>query len=171
MWGASWTLGAGSQISAPTGGARPVRPATPHLPAPRHVFGPAKWTASAGGALAVEPTAALTVQLNVDVIGHLRDVRDHPILKKHWLFGAASACGAYRLLGWLVPLLQIDLQLELVGESELRQLLFVCPALRITPWSRISVDVGLRVPVREETREEHRLSMGVNLGLTVDEVF
>lgn len=166
-WGARWILGAGARSSAPTGGARVVYPDSPHLGAPRHVFGPAKWTASAGAALAVELQELLTVQLNLDSIGHFRDVRAHPFEPKHWLFGAVAVAAAYQLLPWLVALLQVDLQLELYGHGQLRQLLFVGPALRFLAGHGLGVDVGLRAPIRQESSAEHRFSVGASLRLAL----
>jgi hypothetical protein len=166
-WGARWTLGAGARSSAPTGGARAVYPDTPHIGAPRHVFGPAKWTASTGAALAVELREVFTMQLNLDLIGHFRDLRDHPVEEQHWLFAAVAASTAYQLLPWLVALLQIDLQLELFGRGQRRQLLFIGPALRFLAGYGISVDAGLRAPVRQESSAEHRFSVGASLRLAL----
>lgn len=158
-------LGAGTQITAPTGHARRVQPPTPHVRAPSHSFGPATWTTSVGAGLAVVGSGHYSLQLNGDLVAHLRDAPGSPVTATHWIFGGLALGGALRVLPWLVALLHWDLQLELHGQNELRQLVFAIPALRIEPVDRIALDLGLRLPVRQETRNEHRLSFGLVLSL------
>lgn len=162
---ALWTVGVGAQATAPTGSARVVTPAAPHVPAPDHRFGPAEWTTSGGAGLAVAlPRIGLDLQLNADLLAHLWD-DDRTGALVGQLFGALALVGSYRLFPWLIPMLQIDLQLELYGEQKLRQLVLLCPALRFRPLPRIAIDLGARLPVRRETRDEHRLSVGLSISV------
>jgi hypothetical protein len=158
-WGWAWELGVGCQATAPTSGGRWVQPDAPHLPAPHHQLGPPGWTVAVGTGLAARPNPRAILQLNADLLGHVRDARDG-----YWLFGAVSLAAGWRPLSWLAPLLLLDCQLEMVGrQSALRQLVFAVPALRLHPTSRIAVDLGVRLPLRRETWEEHRLSIGATI--------
>jgi hypothetical protein len=164
--GIPWSVGAGTQLTAPTGGSRRVEPETPLLAAPFHEFGPSKWTASLGAGLVTRPAPNLHLQLNADLVAHLRDDRDTPGQATHWLFGALALSCAADWLDWLVPMVGVDLQLELRGRTHaLRQLIFISPALRLRPRPWLTVDLGLRAPVRQETRDEHRLSLGLTVGI------
>jgi len=157
--------GAGIQVSLPTGKARLVEPDNPVLSAPDVSFGPARWTLSGGTALALGPVAGFSMQLNGDLIGILRDAVDRPLIKEDWLFGAVALNLAYAGLPWLVPMVQVDAQFEIIGINPLRQLFFVGPALRVRPHPRVRVDVGVRIPVGAEAEKEHRLSVGVVLAV------
>jgi len=160
-WGWTWEVGAGCQATAPTSGRRWVQPDAPYLPAALHELGPPRWTVAVGAGLAARPNRSTILQLNADLLSHLRDAPDG-----YWLFGALSLTAGWRPLSWLVPLLLLDCQLEMVGRtSALRQLVFAVPALRLHPTSRVAVEVGVRLPLRRETWEEHRLSIGATISL------
>lgn len=152
------TLGAGVQITAPTGGARQVDPETPFVMAPPVTFGPSLWALSGGLGLAVGPWRGLAVQLNVDMVGMLRGEPDRPGHKEDWLFGGLALVISYDALPWLVPLIQLDTQLEFIGLSPLRQLIFLEPALRVRIHSRLALDLGVRIPLGSESEGEQRLS-------------
>lgn len=162
--GTPWALGLGLQGSAPTGGERSLQPATPLLPAPTHRFGPAAWSVGGGPRLAGEPGLDLALQLDLDLVGYLRDARDQPWLHRNWLFGAVALLVAYQRWVAVTPMLALDLQLEMYGrQPALRQLLFAAPALRLRPLPRLAVDLGLRVPLTPEAANEQRLSYGVTV--------
>ena len=162
--GTRWQIGVGVQVSAPTSEARTVAPDVPYLPVPPVMVGSGRWVVSHGPSLAVTWPWGLTAQVNTGLsmqaqTGELAWHRD-----PRW-FADASLSAVYRPLWWLAPMLQLDLQFELYGAPELRQLIFISPGLRLQPHQRLSVDLGLRIPIREETWQEHRLSVGVVVSL------
>ena len=161
LGGLPLTLGSGVQITAPTGGQRQVDPETPFVMAPPITFGPSLWALSGGLGLAVGPWRGLSVQLNADILGLLRDEPDRPQRKEEWLFGALALVVSYRVLPWLVPLIQLDTQLEFIGLNPLRQLVFLEPALRVRIHKRLALDLGVRIPLGSESENEQRLSASV----------
>ncbi len=164
--------GAGVQLTAPTGKERRVAPENLGVPVPAVSFGPALWTLSGGTGLSMGPLAGFSMQLNADLIGMLRDEEDRPNRKEDWLFVGLSTVFSYGGLPWLVPLVQIEAQLEIVGINPLRQLIFIGPALRIRPHSRVALDLGVRIPLGGESETEQAFSMGgvisVGMGRTGD---
>ena len=169
--GMSWQLGLGVQVATPTSEDRQGEPDTPYLAAPPVVMGSARWTLSHGPALAVSwPRRGLSAQLNAGLSVQVQ-TGALPWHRNPHLFGDASLAVIYQPLWWLAPMLLWDLQFELYGAPELRQLIFVSPALRVKPHPQVSVDLGLRIPIREETRMEHRLSVGIVISLELDGYF
>lgn len=165
-----WQIGVGVQVSAPTTEARQVEPEVPYLPTLPVIVGSARWVVSHGPSLAVTWPWGLTAQVNTGLsmqaqTGELSWHRD-----PRW-FAEGSLSAVYRPLWWLAPMLQLDLQLELYGAPELRQLIFISPGLRLRPHRRLTVDLGLRIPIREETWREHRLSVGVVIALDMTDFF
>lgn len=164
VWGRSCHLGLGLQVSAPTAGERWLQPETPILAAPRFQLGPARWTVSGGPAVAADPGAGFALQLNADLVGRVLRDRDDAIHDNDELFGALALMLAQRPVAWLTAMVVLDAQLELAGRQHaLRQLLFVEPALRVRPTPRIALDLGVRLPLRQETRDEQRFSLGFTL--------
>jgi len=168
LWGHFCHLGLGLQVSAPTAGERWLQPDTPILAPPRFQLGPARWTVSAGPAVAAGLGAGFALQLNADLIGRVLRDRQDTIHENDELFGALALLLAQQPVPWLTALVVLDVQLELLGRQHaLRQLLFVAPALRVRPTPRIALDLGIRLPLRQEARDEQRFSLGftVEIGL------
>jgi hypothetical protein len=159
---ARWLLGADLQASAPTGGARRVRPRTPFLPAPDHIFGPARWTVSVGPAAAVR-AGRLSLQLNGDILVHRLDTPSEG--RTSWLFAGVALTGGFRITPWLVALLQLEAQLELYGRHSLRQLPFAAPAIRLRATRRITLEVAARLPLWREAWDEQHLTIGAALAV------
>ena len=165
-WGRPCHLGLGLQVSAPTAGERWLQPETPILPAPRFQLGPARWTVSAGPVIAADPGAGFALQLNADLIGRVLRDREDAVHENDELFGAFALMLAQRPVSWLAAMIVLDVQLELLGRQHaLRQLLFVEPALRVRPTPRIAIDLGVRLPLRQETRDEQRFSLGFTVAI------
>lgn len=159
---ARWLLGAGLQVSAPTGGARRARPQTPFLPAPDHTFGPGRWTVSAGPAAAVR-AGRVSLQLNADIVVHHLDAPAEG--RTSWLFAGVALAGGLRVTPWLIALLQLEAQLELYGRHSLRQLLFAAPALRLRMTRRIALELAARVPAWREAWDEQHFAIGAALAV------
>ena len=156
-----WHVGAGVQVAAPTSGARQVEPDTPYLAVPSVELGPARWTVTHGPALAVaHPRWNLAAQLNADVTAQVWAGGQRWQRDPH-LFASAALSLSWEPWWWLAPMLLWDFRFELYGEPRLRQLVFVSPAVRVRPHRRVSVDVGLRIPLGEEATDQQALSVGV----------
>lgn len=171
-WGGmNWQVGMGLQVAAPTSEDRQIEPDTPYLAVPPVEVGSARWTLSHGPALAVSrPQWGLSAQLNAGLSVQVQS-GGLPWHRNPHLFGDVDLALIYEPLGWLAPMLLWGFQFELYGAPELRQLIFVSPGLRLKPHPRVSVDLGLRIPIREESRAEHRLSMGVVVSLELGSFF
>jgi hypothetical protein len=165
--GVPLTLGAGVQITAPTGGAREVIPEAPFVSPPPVSFGPSLWSLRGGAGLTAGPWRGLSAQLNADMLGLLRDEQDLPNRKEDWLFGALALVISYRASPWLVPMIQLDSQLEILGKSPLRQLVYLTPAARVRIHRRLALDLVVRIPLGSESEAEQRLSAGavITVGL------
>jgi hypothetical protein len=161
-WGLAWQLGAGAQVSAPTRHAARVYPRTPELSAPWHAFAEERWTISTGAGLSAASDLGLSGQLNVDLLLQVRDAPDLHWYRNPSLLVCTALTVGYRPLPWLEPLLQLDLLLEAYGlQVDLRQMLFLAPALRLWPLSRLAVDLTARISVTDEARNESAWSLGV----------
>ena len=157
-----WQVGLGVQASAPTSGLRRLEPDTPVVAVPPVELGPSRWTASLGPSLALSTPWGLGAQLNADALLNAH-VEGERWLRDPRLFGAVAATISYRLNHYLEPLLMWDFIFELYGQLQLRQLIFVSPALRVRPHARVAVDLGLRIPVRQESRIEQHVAVGLTV--------
>lgn len=165
-----WYLGTGIHVAAPTSEARQVEPDTPYLAAPPVELGSGRWTVSLGPALAVtRPSWGLSAQLNSGLTAQVRS-SGHSWHRNPQLFADVALSVIYQPLWWLAPMMLWDIQLELYGEPELRQLVFFSPALRVKPHRSVSVDLGLRIPIREETTRQQRLSLGINVSVELGDL-
>jgi hypothetical protein len=160
-------VGVSATASAPTGDERAAVFATPVVPAPPHRFAAKRWTASAGGRASLSTPFGLHVQASLDLLLHVhaRPIDATPESRSFAIFAAPSVSFALRhpRAPFIVPLFEVDLDLELVGKSQLRQLVFLRPGVRLRAHPRLSLEVGARIPVREESRSEARAQLGILL--------
>jgi hypothetical protein len=164
-------IGLSASASVPTAGERTIVPETPLVPSPPHHLPAKRWTLSVGGAVALATRFGLSAQANLDLLLHLHDrpLESSPEARSTAVFASPSLTLAYRhpRLPLVIPLLELDLDLELVGLSSLRQLVFLHPGLRICPHPRVAIDLGARIALHDETAREQRAQLGVLVGIAL----